>query len=161
MGSGKTLVGQTLARMLKRPFLDLDHLIEAEAGMRIGEIFDKEGEQAFRERESKTLAEVARSTNQVIATGGGTLVAHRNRLLMKETGWVVALNTPLEEISRRLKDDQSRPLIRNAQNRENALSQLFAARAPLYEEADYMIDTSRLSPEDVAKKIMLSLPSDT
>src|SRR5262245_51131469 len=79
MGTGKTAVGLALARAVKRPFVDLDRVIESSAGATIAEIFARQGEDAFREIEAREAARVARLPETVIATGGGTLLFPRSR----------------------------------------------------------------------------------
>ena len=83
MGAGKTTVGRTLARETGKTFYDSDHEIEARAGVRVATIFEIEGEPAFRERERKTIAELALRQNIVLATGGGAFMNDETRALIK------------------------------------------------------------------------------
>ena len=86
MGSGKTTVGRRLAESLKIEFFDADHEIIDKTGVSIDHIFDVEGEEGFRKRESSVLQELCNKPNIVLATGGGAVISEENRLLIKKTG---------------------------------------------------------------------------
>src|ERR687892_2596713 len=88
MGAGKTSVGRLLARRLGKTFYDCDHEIERATGVNIPVIFEIEGEQGFRARERRMLAELVRRSGVVLATGGGTVLAEQNRNLLKAHGTV-------------------------------------------------------------------------
>ena len=89
MGAGKTTVGRQLARRLGRRFFDSDHEIVERTGVLIPTIFEIEGEDGFRRRESQTIAELSGVDNLVLATGGGAWLNPENRRLLHETGWCV------------------------------------------------------------------------
>jgi len=153
MGTGKTAVGQRLAAELGLAFVDLDQLVESQAGASIADLFDRGGEVLFRQLETAALESVARGHGLVVATGGGTVIHPRNRAIMRATGKVVALSADLQIIKARLANDEVRPLIRQAKGHEAALLNLYVQRRPLYEEADVCIDTSHLSVAETVKKI--------
>ena len=92
MGAGKTTNGKWLAKQLGKKFIDLDHQIEQKSGATITQIFEFDGEPGFRIRESAALAEALSEENQVIATGGGAVLAKQNRELMKQRGIIIFLN---------------------------------------------------------------------
>lgn len=131
MGAGKSSLGKRLAQRWGLTFVDLDHAIEARAGMDIPAIFASEGETRFRHREREALAEVLTREACVLATGGGAVLDADNRALMRRRGFVVYLQIDVEEQLARLASDQSRPLLAGV-DRSEVLTRLAAARAPLY-----------------------------
>ncbi len=157
MGTGKTAVGRALAARMGRPFVDLDQLIEAQTKKTVSIIFEDEGEPSFRRLESAALEIISKSRNLVVATGGGSVLHPRNREVMRETGYVVALKAELDFIKKRLSGDAARPLIRMAKGEEGTLLNLYEARITYYEGADLTLDTSRMTPEEAAEAIYRSL----
>ena len=93
MGSGKTSIGQRLAKLLDLEFLDNDHELEKQTGASVGLIFDLEGEEGFRKRETAMLKKLVARQNILLATGGGTVVREENRELLRNSGVVVYLRT--------------------------------------------------------------------
>jgi shikimate kinase len=140
-GAGKTTVGRQLARRLQRRFIDADHEIEARTGVRIPLIFDIEGEQGFRDRESKVIAELATESNLVVATGGGVVLRPENRAALKQGGMVVYLHAAPGLLFERTRLDPNRPLLQVADPMKK-IDELFALRDPLYREvADLVINS--------------------
>ena len=133
MGAGKTTIGRRVADLLSLPFFDLDHEIEEHSGAAIALMFDVEGEAGFRHRESLVLAEFAARSGIVLSTGGGAVLAEENRRLLRERGFVVYLETTVDEQLARLARDRKRPLL-TAPDRRVRLEQLAAERGPLYRE---------------------------
>jgi len=133
MGSGKTSIGQRLAKKLKLEFLDCDHELEAQTGASVNLIFDVEGEQGFRERETSMLKNLVCRQGVLVATGGGAVLREENRSLMSESGLVVYLQTSVSQQLRRLRRDKSRPLLQT-EDRKEKLIRLAEERNPLYEE---------------------------
>ncbi|MCL4162738.1 UNVERIFIED_CONTAM: hypothetical protein GTU68_065960, partial [Idotea baltica] len=88
MGSGKTTVGKQLAKRTRMQFVDSDHMIEDRCGVSISTIFDIEGEDGFRKRETKMLQELCDRTDMVLATGGGAIATEENRILLRKSGFV-------------------------------------------------------------------------
>jgi shikimate kinase len=109
MGVGKSAVGREVAARLGRPFVDLDDLIEENAGMRISAIFETRGEEYFRALEMMTLRELAAQRGMVIATGGGALVDAANREMMTRTSLVICLTASVSAIEDRVGDAADRP----------------------------------------------------
>jgi shikimate kinase len=132
MGSGKTTIGQRLARRMGLDFLDCDHELEEQTGASISLIFDVEGEQGFRARETAMLKKLSRRSQVVVATGGGAVMREENRTLLRQTGLVVYLRTSIRQQLRRLARDRSRPLLQT-KDREDKLARLAEERNPLYE----------------------------
>ena len=152
MGSGKTTVGRRLASMLGKTFCDTDNEVEAKTGVNIAYIFDVEGEEGFRTRESAALFEKAQLDNIIISTGGGIIELKANREVLKN-GYVVYLKTSLETQKERATPNENRPLLLNT-NAEKQLTELMIKRKPLYEEsADRVIITDGLTSKAVAKQI--------
>jgi cytidylate kinase len=162
MGSGKTTVGRLLAEKAEMEFVDLDEMIEKRTGKRIAQIFEEEGEQAFRLLETEALREVLAANRTVIATGGGIVTRPENRRLLREAGLVVWLDAPAEELSRRIGSDQSRPLLRGHASILKQLEQLLAERRVMYAEtSDIHLDTTEHTPEEIAERILEELENRT
>src|SRR5512146_2178710 len=113
MATGKSEVGRRLARVLGRPFVDIDGLVEADAGRSVAEIFAAEGEPAFRAREREAVARACAVPDAVVATGGGTLLDPENRRRLAAAGPIVCLAASPEDILRRVPDPAARPLLVN------------------------------------------------
>src|SRR5688500_1881598 len=153
MGAGKTSVGKLLARRLGKDFYDCDHEIERTTGVRIPVIFEIEGEEGFRAREGRMLAELVQRSHVVIATGGGSVLAERNRDLLRQHGTVVYLCASPHDLWHRPRHDRSRPLLHTA-NPLAKLTELFTARDPLYREvADLVVDTGSQSLSALAHRL--------
>jgi shikimate kinase len=131
MGAGKTTVGRQVAELYRMPFLDLDHEIEAQTGAAIGLIFELEGEEGFRRRESALLASLASRDGIVLATGGGAILDARNRSVLQSRGFVIWLDANVDAQLSRLARDRQRPLLQAPDRRERLL-RLAAERNPLY-----------------------------
>jgi shikimate kinase len=143
MGAGKTTIGRRVADLLGLPFFDLDHEIEEHTGATIPLIFDLEGETGFRERERSVLADFAARGGVVLATGGGAVLAEENRERLRKRGFVVYLETTIDDQLARLARDRKRPLLA-APDRRERLRALAAIRDPLYREvADLTVPASR------------------
>ncbi|MFC4276133.1 shikimate kinase [Achromobacter aloeverae] len=145
MGAGKTTIGRGLARALGREFVDLDHELEARCGVRVPVIFEIEGEEGFRKRESATLERCASRRNIVLATGGGAILAEGNRKLLREQGVVVYLSASVDELFRRTARDRNRPLLRTADPRAT-LRDLMQKREPLYREVAHLTVETGCTP---------------
>ena len=143
MGSGKTSVGRRLACVLKRDFFDSDFEIVARTGVAIDHIFDVEGEEGFRNRETSMLADLCEISNIVIATGGGIVIKPENRELLKHNSFVVYLSSSVEQLVARTARSKSRPLLERSTNREQTIKDILEARESFYQEvADIVIDTT-------------------
>jgi shikimate kinase len=157
MGTGKSAVGAHLAQALGWPFVDTDVVVEARAGCRIAEIFARAGEPGFREQESAVVAEAAAQDRVVIATGGGVLGRDENVNRLKANGRLVCLTARPEVILERTHPWGDRPLLGTASDPRQAVERLLRDRAPHYALADLTIDTSDLTVEEVAARVLAGL----
>jgi shikimate kinase len=157
MGAGKSSVGRTLARLSGLPRLDTDEIVAARFGLTVSEIFEKHGEETFREAETEALREVVGKGTAIIVTGGGMVLRRENRQLLRELGTVVHLAADEETLYKRISRRATRPLLRT-ENPRATLSELLRARLPHYREvADLEVDTSLLSHDEVARRILESV----
>lgn len=160
MGAGKTTIGKLLAQELKLNFKDTDKEIEERTGADIAWIFDVEGEQGFRQRETQVLDELTQQMPPVVlATGGGVIIKSENRGFLCARGLVVYLKAGIDSQVERTSKDKKRPLLQN-ENPQQVLENLMQERQPLYEEvADLVMDTDVDSPKTIVKKIIAHLDS--
>ena len=158
MGSGKSTVGRELNHRLGYPLVDMDHAIERKAGKPITAIFAEDGEQAFRDMETRLLEELMdpAAPRRIISTGGGVIGREGNRALLRQLGYVVWLHAPLALILERTAKNRERPLLHTDNPRER-IEALMAARKPLYSETAHLrIDTSGLDCAELATGILES-----
>ncbi len=155
MGTGKSSVGELLAKQLSWTYTDLDAYIVQDQQMTISEIFLQKNEAFFREIESTCLAKAVTQQNQVLATGGGAVLSASNRQLMVQAGLVIALTAPIQVIIERLQYDHTRPLLQG--NVDQRVQQLMTQREHAYDFAHMTIDTSQLHTVQVMRKILSEL----
>jgi len=154
MGSGKTAVGKHLARLLRAPFRDSDAEIESRTGVDISYIFSREGEDGFRQREREIIEDVTRESPIVLATGGGAILLPENRVVLHDRGFVVYLETSLEQQAERVRQGRNRPLLHDV-DPLTKLTELMVVRAPLYESlSDFTIATDGRKVHVVADSIL-------
>jgi shikimate kinase len=162
--SGKTAVGKILTRELGRDFLDMDALIEENAGCSIETIISRKGWDHFREIEKRLVEEVSERDNLIIATGGGVVVDEGNVKNLRKNGWIVWLNGKAEVLKERMDKEQRSGKIRPSLTGADPLQeikQVLDVRSPLYEQAaTLVVDTSTLSLREVAALITKSLPKN-
>lgn len=140
MGAGKTAVGQALASTLGVPFRDSDAEIEAAANMEIAEIFARDGEAFFRDKEAQVLARLLDDTPAILSTGGGAYLREGNRALISERGVALWLKADLDLLWARVHHKSTRPLLLTENPRET-LAALYAARVPVYARAELTVET--------------------
>jgi shikimate kinase len=153
MGTGKSVVGQRLAERLGHSFVDTDTMIAASAGRSIPQIFAKEGEAGFRNRETEALRELTAARGVVVATGGGILGREENVLLLRRIGRLVCLTARPELIMERTRPWVDRPMLAGAQDPRAVIEQLLTARAAGYLLAEVTVDTSDRSVEEVVDEL--------
>ncbi len=153
MGSGKSTIGRRVADTLSMGFVDCDQELEQRLGVDVGLIFDIEGESGFRERENRILTELCNRENTVIATGGGVVMSADNCAMIRQRGFVVYLETPVEEQLNRLYLDKKRPLLQTP-DRKDKLEALAARRNPIYEElADLTVQSTNRSLANMTRRV--------
>jgi shikimate kinase len=159
MGTGKSAIGRRLARKLGRRFVDTDAWIVRRAGRSIPEIFELHGETAFRDLETAAARAYSHPEGCVLSTGGGILGREDNVALLRRGGTLICLEASPEIILERTAPWEGRPMLKTAPNPREAVERLLAERAERYALADWRIDTSNLSLEQVTEAICERLPS--
>jgi shikimate kinase/3-dehydroquinate synthase len=145
MGSGKSTVGRALAKQLNKVFVDSDVEIQQRTGVSIPHIFDVEGEDGFRQRESTEIESIVNRNNIVLATGGGAILLAVSRASMMRNGIVVYLQANVNELWQRTRHDKNRPLLQT-ENPLAKLAELYEQRNQFYlDVADIVIQTGRQS----------------
>ncbi|MDQ7002043.1 MAG: shikimate kinase [Ghiorsea sp.] len=157
MGSGQSILGKQLASRLSLDFIDLDDRIVKYAGKPIPDIFEQDGEMAFRTLESSMLEQALLPEDgkaSVLATGGGTVLSRGNRELMQKCGQVIWLDASPTELARRISGDENRPLLNGVDPLFKMIS-LATQRNALYAEvADLRVDTEALNDEESIAKMI-------
>ena len=157
MGSGKSQTGPDLAKLINYAFVDTDDVIEKASKQSISNIFEKEGEQTFRDLENKVLKEISHHHSLIIATGGGLVTLPENWGVLHQ-GIVIWLDLDVKRSIQRLESDKKkRPLLFD--NLSKTFSQIYQSRKPMYLEADLRIEVEDQSPYEVATMIAERLPS--
>ncbi len=156
-GAGKSTIGRFLARRLGVAHVDADDVVAERLGMPIRAYFEQHGEAAFREAEAAVLADLVQRGGIVLSTGGGAVLLEENRTLLRASGTVVYLSSTPEDIYRRLRHDQQRPLLQ-VRNPLGRLRELYATRDPLYREvAHFVIETGRPPLHTLVNMVLMQL----
>ncbi|MCL4158414.1 UNVERIFIED_CONTAM: hypothetical protein GTU68_027702 [Idotea baltica] len=156
MGTGKSTIGRSLSQSLSYPVIDTDHLIVEQQGRSIPQIFEEEGEEAFREMETALLKSLHAHSGHIISTGGGMIERAENRKLLRQMGYVVWLVASPEEIVKRTSRNSNRPLLNN-EDPAGTIRKLLSARTPLYEECAHLaIETNQLNFDEITTGIIES-----
>ncbi len=154
MGTGKSTIGRLLAARLRRPFMDMDDLIEARAGKPISRIFAEDGEPAFRALEREIVREIAAQRGIVAAAGGGAVIDPVNTAELLRGGLLICFLARPEVIWERVRHQTHRPLLENAPNKRQAITDLLQKRLPIYQSLPCRVDTSDLTPDEVVERIL-------
>ena len=157
MGTGKTAVGRRLAARLGRRFVDTDQVIEERLGASVSEIFGSLGEHVFRAQEKELCLELSRERDLVVATGGGILLALKNRENLARSGTLVLLRASVPSIVRRLHGSSHRPLL--AGDLAGRVRALLRSRWPVYCSVPLQVDTSHLTVEAACDRVLEQLES--
>jgi len=153
MGAGKTTIGKLLAKKLKKNFYDTDHEIEKKLGVKVSVIFELEGEEGFRKRETQMIDELTNKKDIILATGGGAVLSEENRRLLKERGKVIYLNAKPQHLAKRMAFDKDRPLLQKG-NILETLNNLYQERHPLYlGVSSFVVDTGQQKTQTIINKI--------
>lgn len=154
MGAGKSTIGKQLAKVLHKDFVDSDREIESHTGVSIPLIFELEGEEGFRRRESEMIDKLTQQPDTVLATGGGAILNEVNRKVLRERGFVVYLHATVEQLLERTRMDRNRPLLQT-EDPKARLEALLLQRDPLYRDvADITIDTGLVSIREVVQQLV-------
>ena len=154
MGSGKTTIGRQLASRIGKEFYDTDKEIEKRTGVDVARIFEIEGEDGFRARETKMLKDLVSKNDTIIATGGGSILVEENRNCIKENGQVVYLKSSSQKLYDRTARDKKRPLL-NTDDRMATIEELLKIRGPFYEAAaDVIVSTDDEPVQQIMNKII-------
>lgn len=153
MGAGKSTIGKMLADRTRRQFIDADAVIVEKTGVEIELIFEIEGEEGFRKRESRLIEELTAQDDIVLATGGGAILSPENRDWLKQRGTVIYLQATAEQLYERTAKDRKRPLLQT-NDRLGKIRELLALREPIYRQlADIEISTEGKSVKQIVDKL--------
>lgn len=156
MGSGKSTIGRRLAKRLALGFVDSDVEIERATGLKTNEVFDRYGEEAFRDGERRVVARLIEGQPRVIATGGGAFNHPETRALLNARSVTVWLDAPIEILAERTRRRDNRPLLKSG-NRTEILLKLMEQRRAFYEEAHLRVPTSDAPHQEVVEAIIAAL----
>ena len=153
MGTGKTTIANALNRKYDMEIIDMDANIEQEQNMAISEIFANQGEEFFRDLETKLIYDLQNKDNVVVSCGGGAVLRQENVRAMKKSGKIILLNATAETILERVQNSHNRPLLEGNKNVEY-IRQLMSKRDDKYNSAaDYVVDVDNRAVEDIAEEI--------
>ncbi len=155
MGAGKTVCGRLLARRLGRCFVETDDMIVAAEGRPIPEIFQRDGEERFRQLEAEAVELLRLKSGDVIATGGGLPCREGRMELLRELGTVVWLRGDLRQLTDRARAIGERPML--ASRGLDEVEALYRAREPYYQRAHFSVDTTNLGPDEVVARLLTAL----
>lgn len=165
MGTGKTTLGKELAKRLQLPLIDLDSVIVQEQQMEIDEIFDRFGEEAFRQMEHEVLCRYAAQPNLIISPGGGAVLREENRAVMRKHCFIISLLAQPQIILERVNQESTvRPVLEQrmpGQSKLERIEQVLEQRMPCYQEADLLLDTSHCPVEQLANQVITWLKEQT
>jgi len=156
MGAGKSCIGRRLAQRIGLPFVDADREIEQAAGCSIPEIFERHGEQAFRDGERRVILRLLEGGPLVLATGGGAFMDERTRAAIRSKAHSIWLRADLDLLAKRVQRRNDRPLLQVADPKAK-LAELMALRYPVYAEADITVDSQDGPPEATLERVCAAL----
>ena len=159
MGAGKTAIGRALATRLDVPFLDSDAAIEQAATISISEIFSRDGEAFFRDREVEVIDRLLSGSPVILSTGGGAFLADRTRDLIANKGVAVWLDADLDTLWERVRHKDTRPLLRTA-NPLATLAALMKIRTPIYAQAAIHIIIAPTASIDLTTQSVINALSE-
>jgi len=152
MGSGKSTIGSLISKKLNVKFIDIDSVLEDVTKMKIVEIFEKKGENFFRNLEEKITLKLLNSTNNVISLGGGAFINEKIRKEVLKNNFSFWLNCDTQTLLNRIKKNQRRPIAINLS--DNELTELITKRTKIYSKAQFKINCHKLSKTEIVKKIL-------
>ena len=155
MGTGKSSVGRRLAKELGLRFVDMDAVIEKDAGVKIKAIFAGRGEAHFRRLEKETIGKLvsgAFGDGLVVAAGGGAVVNNENRAALRKWAALVCLTASVDVLFRRVTANDDRPLL-SVEDKKTEIEKIFSQRQEAYKDCDLTVDTSSIGIDDVVAEI--------
>jgi len=152
MGSGKSSIGKSLSEMLNMEFADTDNIIEKKLSLSVAEIFETKGESFFRKIEMEESLKLVEKKGFVISLGGGAFINDKLREKVKQTCFSVWLQLDVDEIFKRTKNNQKRPLL-NINNSRGLLDKLYKEREKIYSIADFKIDCNNKDKNEIVEEI--------
>lgn len=155
MGSGKTVIGKELSRILELNFIDTDYEIEKNIGKSIKNIFEEHGETFFRNKEEEICLQFLEKRNSILSLGGGSILNRKIRNSIKNNSYSIFINVDLNLILKRLGNSKKRPLL-NIENKKEVLKNLYSERIKYYNQADLIIKND-LDKREVINKITSEL----
>ena len=152
MGSGKSTVGSLISKKLNLKFIDIDNVLENEAKMKISEIFEKKGENFFRNFEEKITLKVLRLDNNIISLGGGSFINEKIRKEILVNNFSFWLNFDAKTLLKRIKKNKKRPVVFGLNDSE--ILELIEKRRKLYSKAQFKINCHKLKKTEIVNKIL-------
>ena len=152
MGSGKSSIGNLVSKKLDVPFIDIDNLIEEDAGLTISEIFKKNGEVYFRGLEEKITLKCLKNRNNVISLGGGGFINNKIRKEIISNHFSFWLDWDRSILIKRIKYNKKRPLVANSTDQE--IKKIIKKRIKIYSKAQFKINCNKLTKAEIVKKII-------
>jgi shikimate kinase len=152
MGSGKSTIGSLISKKLNLKFIDIDNVLENEAKMKISEIFEKKGENFFRNLEEKITLKLLRSTNSIISLGGGSFINEKIRKEILVNNFSFWLNCDAKTLLKRIKKNKKRPIAFNLNDSE--ILELIEIRTKIYSKAQFKINCHKLKKTEIVNKIL-------
>jgi shikimate kinase len=153
MGTGKTTVGQIVAGILGKEFIETDSAIEQREGKKIAQIFEEKGQAHFRTLETKLLKEIVLKADCIVSCGGGLICNYDNIKSMRESGTIICFRAPAQVIYERIKHYTHRPLL-NVKEPLAEIQKLLIEREIFYSHAHFFIDTEDVTPAHVAQAVI-------
>lgn len=155
-GTGKTTIGKELSKKLNREFIDTDILIKKRLGMDIEEIFERYGEEYFRNIETKIVDEISKKEDLIISTGGGIILREKNLIKLKKKGVLILLESSIENIVKNLKKSKVvRPLLHKGNDIYKEVENMYETRKELYHfAADYIVHVNNRSIDNIIYEIL-------
>ncbi len=152
MGSGKSTIGSLISKKLNLKFIDIDNVLENEAKMKISEIFEKKGENFFRNFEEKITLKVLRLDNNIISLGGGSFINEKIRKEILINNFSFWLNCDAKTLLKRIKKNKKRPVAFNLNDSE--ILELIEKRTKIYSKAQFKINCHKLKKTEIVNKIL-------
>ena len=152
MGSGKSSIGNLVSKKLGFPFIDIDNLIEENTGMSISEIFEKEGEDYFRDIEEKITLKFLKKIKNVVSLGGGGFINTKIRKEILRNHFSFWLNWDESILIKRIKNSKKRPLA--SKSTEQEIKTIINKRKKIYSKADFKINCNKLTKSEIVKTII-------